>query len=247
MDLLKNKGTYQDYLNRIEAFKKISDINSAFSSIYERADQMLARLKNKEDKQFYKNVHTGIIVASVLVGIWCFWRLKIFLGLLNLVAAAGSKYFYTQILKRHISEANAARAKMREELNFKSQLFHKLSLVEDAIQIKLARISTVRYSFMVQFGIIMISSIHMFSLTNQSNWIVVLALATVMSTGFWFYFFKDDVDDLEYQQMEISTYIESHADFKDAERLDRSVFDLQDLEEEKAPVKPTIEQLKLDV
>ena len=207
MDLLNNSTTYKKYLDRINEYKEISDKNQAFSTIKGRVETLSSDLKSKTDRDFYRHIHMGLLIVSLVIAIICIVKgMYVTAGFL-LVAAAASKYFYTHTLKsliRHTSEE----LKMENEQNaFDLKLFHHMQYLKNGIELKSVRIAIVRYSFMAIFPLILVSIVSLTNLVDSVSLFIQITLAALMGAMFWFYFFKDDLDELDYQEMELQEYI----------------------------------------
>ena len=206
MDLLKQSSKYNKYLDRINEYKQIADKNKTFSSIESRVDRLFNDIKAGTDKSFYSNIHWGILGLTVFISLVCFINGSYFIGLLNLGSAIVAKYLYTHLLKPYIQEGKSELTKTKEHYTFDQNLMHKMQYLDNGIEIKIKRISIVRTHFIALFAVIMFSSVIVFNLGPEVSTVVICTLSTMMSTIFWFYFFKEDLDVLEYQGMELDQY-----------------------------------------
>ncbi len=207
MDLLNNSTKYQKYLDRINEYKKIADKNQAFSSIKGRVENLSQDLKSKKDRDFYRHIHLGLLVLSILVAACCLYFNRYFSATLLLAGALASKYLYTHTLKSLIKHTSEEKAMEQTEKAFDLKLFHHMQYLKNGIELKSARISIVRYSFMAIFPIILVSIVSLSGLATSVSTFVLSSLAILMACLFWFYFFKDDLDELDYQEMELQEYI----------------------------------------
>lgn len=206
MDLLKQSSKYSKYLERINEYKQISDKNKAFSSIESRVDRLFNDIKSGTDKSFYSNIHWGILAITLVMSILCFANGAYFIGLVNIGAAIAGKYLYTHSLKPYINEGKSELSKTKEQNSFDKNLEHKMLYLENGIEIKIKRIAIVRSHFIALFAVIMFSTVLVYNLGPEVSTFVVCTLSALMSTIFWFYFFKEDLDVLEYQGMELDQY-----------------------------------------
>ena len=207
MDLLKNSSKYQSYLNRINDYKQIVDKNHAFTTIQARIEALSLDLKSKKDKAFYEHLHLIILGLSLIVGFICFFKGMYIFGLINIITAIAMKYIYATTLKSIISESENNPEENPQRAAFDLQLFHKMHYLNHGINLKMARISIVRNAFMIAFPVAMISLVAMTPYTSELGLFIPTILAFGMAAIFWFYFFKDDIDELDFQQMELEQYI----------------------------------------
>lgn len=208
MDLLNYSSKYQKYLDRINEYKEITDKNQAFSSIHSRIDTLSNDLKSKNDKNYYNYIHLGIVALSVLLAVVCLFDRFYFLGMVLVSVAVGARYFFTSTMKNLIISVDKEHDEELKEQSFEQQLFHKMQYLKKGIELKTTRINIVKHSFMVIFPLALLGSISIFGLQETGSWFVQSLFAIVMGCMFWFYFFKDDLDELEYQGMELQQYIE---------------------------------------
>lgn len=207
MDLLKNSSTYRKYLDRINEYKDIADKNDAFISIQNRVETLSVELKSKKEKTFYRNIHLGLLVLSIAVGVACLIKGALVIGVALLVSAVVSKYIYTHTLKSMISSTKKDLTHEREEKAFDMKLQHKMLYLKHGIELKGARISMVRNSFMIIFPLMMIASVTSFGLFESVSIFVQTIFAAMMGVIFWFFFFSNDLDELDYQEMELQEYM----------------------------------------
>jgi len=206
MDLLKQSSKYSKYLDRINEYKQISDKNTAFSSIESRVDRLFNDIKSGSDKSFYSKIHWGVLGLTGLISILCFVNGAYFIGVVNVASAITAKYLFTHSLKPFIQEGNSELSKTKKQNSFDQGLLHKMQYLENGIEIKMKRISIVRSHFIALFTVVMFSSVLVFNIGPEVSTFVVCTLSAMMSTIFWFYFFKEDLDVLEYQGMELDQY-----------------------------------------
>lgn len=207
MDLLNNSTKYQKYLDRINEYKEISDKNQAFSAIKGRVENLSQDLKSKKDRDFYRHIHVGLLMVSAIVAAICFYKSMYFAGILLLAGIAVSKYLYTHTLKSLIKHTSDELAMEQSEKAFDLKLFHHMQYLKNGIELKSARIAIVRYSYMAIFPILLVSIVSFSSLASSVSLFIQSTLAILMACIFWFYFFKDDLDELDYQEMELQEYI----------------------------------------
>lgn len=207
MDLLNGSTKYQRYLARIDEYKKIVDRNEAFSAIQSRIDQMSVELTTKNDRLFYQYAHKAMLAICLTIGMLSVYQSIYFLGIVLIGGAVSFKVVYNRTLKGLIHSTEQEHDLEASQKSFDLQLFHKMQYLKHGVEVKMARITIVRNGYMMLFPFIMIAgSILLGALSNISLFAPVI-VSFMMGTIFWFYFFKDDLDDLDYEEMELETYI----------------------------------------
>lgn len=243
MDLLSKSNKYQQFLNRIQAYKEIVDKNKAFSTIQNRVDIVFTELKTKKDKSFYENIHLGLVICIVGVGLFCILKGHYFKGTINIFIALAIKYFYNYALSKQINESHEDQELLKTTA-FDIQLLQKIRYLIGGIDVKITRISIVRNSFILAFPFIMFSLASSIQSLENLGWFVPCMIAFITGGLFWFYFFKDDIDELEFHQLELKEYL---IDFesksaKENQVNNASVYDLD--EEDDSTEKQYIETEK---
>lgn len=235
MDLLKGSKNYQKFLYRINEYKQITDKNQAFGAIQSRVDSLYDDMKSKGDKQFYGYLHIGIISFALILSALSFMNGSFFPGVLLIISAVGFKYLYNQTLKTLILDTSKEQEEEEAQQAFDLKLYHKMQYLKSGIDVKTTRISLVRNAYMVIFPVIMYTSVSLFNLDNQISVLVSILLAFMLGGVFWFYYFKDELDELEYQEMELDTYIDDFVSHMEPQPLKESVYnpkEILDLEDD---------------
>lgn len=207
MDLLNGSAKYQRYLDRIEEYKKIVDRNEAFSAIQSRVDQLSVELKTKNDQLFYQNVQRALLAVSVIIGVYALYSAYFTLGLLLIAGAIAFKVIYNRTLTSLIHSTTHEHDLEVSQTSFDLQLYHKMQYLSHGVDVKMARISIVRNGFMILFPLVMIAGSLLSGSLKEISIVAPVTVAFMMGTIFWFYFFKDELDDLDYEEMELETYI----------------------------------------
>ncbi len=207
MDLLNGSTKYQRYLARIDEYKKIVDRNEAFSAIQSRVDQMSIELTTKKDRLFYQYAHQAILAVCLAIGILAVYQSYYFLGFLLIIGAVALKIVYNRTLKGLIQSTEHEHELEASQKSFDLQLFHKMQYLRQGVEVKMARITIVRNCYMVLFPFMMIAGSLLLGALSSMFLFAPVIVAFMMGTIFWFYFFKDDLDDLDYEEMELETYI----------------------------------------
>lgn len=209
MDLLKNSSKYNDYLQRIQEYKQIADNNEAFSIMEVRVNNIYADLKSSHSKDYYKNIFLGILTLTGLVAIICFFTSHIMLGVITLISLAAAKLYFNRAVKPHASESKKEQQLVNESVSFDSKLLHTMRYLENGIDLKAARIIAVRFIYIGLFSILMFTGATILNIENTTSSVVLYGISILMNAGFWFYFFKDDLEELEYIGMELDEYLVS--------------------------------------
>lgn len=208
MDLLKGSSNYQKFLDRINEYKQISDKNKAFNTLQDRVESLFNELKSVGDKNFYGYLHLAIIAVSLIMACLSFMGGYFFLGILLISGSIAFKYLYNHTMKMLILDSSKEHKEESAQHAFDLKLYHKMQYMKSGIDVKITRISLVRNAYMTIFPLIMFTAVCLLNLESQISTFVSILMAFVMGTVFWFYFFKDETDQLEYQKMELDTYLE---------------------------------------
>lgn len=206
MDLLKNSSKYNDYLQRIQEYKEITDNNQAFSLIEERVNNIYTELKSNSQKDYYKNIYKGILFLGLTLSFTCFFASYIVLGVLNSILLVGAFFYYKSAVKGHAYESNKEQQLVNKSVSFESKLLHTLRYLENGIDLKSARIIAVRFIYISMFSVLMFTGAKLLNMENATSSVVLYGISLLLNAGFWFYFFKDDLEELEYIAMELQEY-----------------------------------------
>jgi len=209
MDLLKNSSKYNDYLLRIQEYKEIADNNEAFSLIEVRVNNIYEDLKSSHGKNFYKNIFTGILAVSAATTALCFFTSHITLGVVNLLILAAAKLYYNRSVKPHASESKKEQVLVNNSVSFDAKLLHTMKYLENGIDLKSARIIAVRFIYIGLLSVLMFTGATILNIENTTSSVVLYGISMLMNACFWFYFFKDDLEELEYIGMELDEYLVS--------------------------------------
>lgn len=209
MDLLKNSSKYNDYLLRIKEYKEIAESNTDFSVIEGRVQNLYTELKAKDQKKFYSNILRGIFFIGLTLSFVCFFVSYIGLGILNTLVLAGAYVYYRSSIKPLASESNKEKSLASESNSFESKLYHTMKYLENGIDLKAARIIAIRFIYIGMLSVLMFTGAKLLNIENSTSSVVLYGLSLMLNAAFWFYFFKDDLEELEYIAMELDEYIVS--------------------------------------
>lgn len=210
MDLLKNSSKYNDYLLRIKEYKEITDNNKAYALIEGRVNTIYSDLKSGNQKTYYTTIFKAILVLGLGVGLWAFTNGRIFMGIMNLIVMGGAFFYYRYAVKSHVSESKKEQDLLNNSESFESKLLHTMKYLENGIDLKAARIIAVRFIYIAMFSVLMFSASKLLQLENSTSSFVLYGISIMMNACFWFYFFKDDLEELEYVSMELEEYLSSY-------------------------------------
>lgn len=218
MDLLNKSSKYSSYLQRIQEYKEIADNNQAFAEIEGRVDNLYNELKAGSQKNFYNTIFRVILFVGLTTAFTCFFTGAYSLGVVNLLSVFAAYFYYKQSVKQYVEDSKREKSLVIDSSTFDSKLFHTMRYLENGIDLKEARIIAVRFIFMGLFSVIMFTSLSIMNIEHSTSKVVLYALSLCLNVPFWFYFFKDDLEELEYIAMELDEYIES---YKESEKLSR--------------------------
>lgn len=207
MALLSKSSSYKEYLKRIQEYRSLTNEDHIFSDIQSRTEKLFSDIRNRNDQQVYFKLLVGICAVSVLVGIISIMMSYYFQGIVLLAAPLFAWYHYNHQLKSEIESQK--RYKVDQQLSIKDQLMSKVQYLIRGLDIKIHRIRIVRWIYMLIFPAIMTSLLFFVRNEIEVNRFLLLVIAFIIGSIFWFYYFKDDLDELEYQQKEMNEYHQS--------------------------------------
>jgi low affinity Fe/Cu permease len=209
MDLLNNSSKYSDYLQRIQEYKEIADSNTDFSIVEGRVDNLYTELKSKDQKKFYTNILKAILFLSLTISFVCFFVSYITLGVLNMITLVSAYVYYRFAIKPLANESQKEQQLLHGSKTFETKLYHTMKYLENGIDLKNARIIAVRFIYIGLFSVLMFTCAKLLNIENATSSFVLYSISLLLNAAFWFYFFKDDLEELEYISMELDEYIAS--------------------------------------
>ena len=207
MALLSKSSSYQEYLKRIQEYRSLTTEDQIFSDIQSRTEKLFSDVRSRNDQQVYYKLLIGICAASIVIGVVSIMMSYYFQGIVLLAAPLFAWYHYNHQLKSEIEAQQ--RYKEDQQLNIKDQLMSKVQYLIRGLNIKIHRITIVRWVYMLIFPALMISLLFFIRNEIEVNRFLLLVIAFIIGSIFWYYYFKDDLDELEYQQKEMNEYHQS--------------------------------------
>lgn len=204
MAVLSNSQSYQRYLDRIQKYRQITDINAAFSEIQARVEQITHELTNSEDKRMYKYLQMALCIAAVVFGLLSAISGHLIWGSILIVGGILAWGYYKKGLQVQVAKLQSKHACPSERLQ--EQLIHQTQYVIAGVETKIKRIQLIRLSYVLLFPIFMFASVQFITTNSPLQQLCLLIIAYGIGSLFWFFYFKDAVDDLTYIHEELQTY-----------------------------------------
>ena len=155
MALLSKSSSYQEYLKRIQEYRSLTTEDQIFSDIQSRTEKLFSDVRSRNDQQVYYKLLIGICAASIVIGVASIMMSYYFQGIVLLAAPLFAWYHYNHQLKSEIEAQQ--RYKEDQQLNIKDQLMSKVQYLIRGLNIKIHRITIVRWVYMLIFPALMIS------------------------------------------------------------------------------------------
>lgn len=178
--------------------------------IESKAKKLLDKLRSDIDIPDYKNAFYWMLALYISALVYLYvvygyeqliYAVPLIVGVLinNLINSTASK------------EVNALAA--YETFVVSSTAEHTTGMLRylaSVISMKSSRLKALRIVYMILFPffLMMMRCIIMSNFTDKSSYLIHLVAAVLIGTGFWFLFFKNEVDDLEMDKIDVVDLIE---------------------------------------
>lgn len=209
MDLIHRKEKYKEYLQRLEQARKSINQSVALRGIHNTTDKILDELRDKKSLNEYNWILLLLVIpllffmAVSIIKIGLGWRIIplicIFLSLL---------YYRWKILQvtRFATKgklpAGETQAKESEWLKAK---IHYILL---GIDVKRTRINLLRWIYFLFCPLLIYFLVELLKGAPSNNLLPWFLLAAYLIAGFfWIYYFKSDIEDLDFTQEEMEEYL----------------------------------------
>lgn len=207
MAILTNASSYQKYLNRINEYRALKSKDQRYSDIQARTEVLLSELTSRNDPKVYLTLLIGICALSLLVGIVCLILGHYLIGIILTAAPFVSWYFYSTSLKDEIRTQQELSEKNKTVIEEK--ILTQVQYLLQGVHIKLTRMNIVRLVYMSIFPFLMLGVLLIVQSQLSINLLVLLVIAIIMGSLFWYFYFKTEVDEMTYQKKELVEYEET--------------------------------------
>jgi hypothetical protein len=209
------KGKYSEYLNKIEEVSTELENDMNLRTIKLRVQDIFMDLSNKEEIRLHQTLFKMLAIPAAVIFLI---HLIFFKGLISL---AGIIILFLYI--RHHNKL--IRSKTAE---IKKQNFHpadqEVKNIPDLIttiqylmlgaDLKISRVNSVRWFYVILFPIIMVSSMQFFIRQTSFNELIRnLIIAGIFGGAFWFYHFYQDIQKYEGEAEELEEYLDKLAQY----------------------------------
>lgn len=204
MDTLFRRRKYEEYIQKLnEARQEVGDKMNA-KGITNKIDSLYDDVKTIGDKNESTSLILVLALPLFMVCLYQFYaygfglRFIIFGALLTFLIIYRSKI---QAAAKSIGDKST----FFTDDDSPNSLISKVNYLESGIDIKQTRTSLTRNFYILFFPLLMISLGEIFSGPfTTAQYIILLLLAYLIGGGFWFKFFDEDLQELEFSKIDLS-------------------------------------------
>lgn len=206
MDTQYKKSKYQQIVEKLDQTRKNINEEMSWRKVKSKTDDILNEMRANNDTAEIKQIFTVLAIPLSLCILAYMWKSQLIFGAILLTSLILFLLYYRAKMKEIILENS--KFKISDDLNNLTeiqQVKQKINYINSGIEIKKNRIQLIRYFYMFFFPIFMftLSSLIWQKLSStQSIW--ALCFAFLIGGIFWAYFFKPEIEDLEYTQEELN-------------------------------------------
>jgi len=176
--------------------------------IENKAENLLSDLRNGDDSSLYSNALLVLVVlfllslVSVYIKTGEFKHLLAYLGILLVLLVLhkvkmSAAYKENALLKRY---------KQHAETDKQSYVSGLLKYLSSGMNVKFKRLKSVRLIYMIIFPLMLIILSELFNGESRS-FILSLIVAYVLGATFWYFYFQDDINELDFAQDDVEDMI----------------------------------------
>lgn len=204
MAILSNVSSYQRYIDRINEYRALKSKDQRYSDIQARAEVLQNELTSRNDKEIFFYLLLGICVLSLVVGAICIYLSHLLIGLILVLSPFIGWYVYSTTMKGEIKVQRELAEKNKNDIQEK--ILTQVQYLIQGVHIKLTRMNLVRFVYMSLFPFLMLGILLIVKSQIEINLIMLLVIAIAMGSLFWYFYFKNEVDEMTYQQKELEEY-----------------------------------------
>lgn len=204
MAILSNVSSYQRYIDRINEYRALKSKDQRYSDIQARAEVLQNELTSRNDKEIFFYLLLGICVLSLVVGAICIYLSHLLIGLILVLSPFIAWYVYSTTMKGEIKVQRELAEKNKNDIQEK--ILTQVQYLIQGVHIKLTRMNLVRFVYMSLFPFLMLGILLIVKSQIEINLIMLLVIAIAMGSLFWYFYFKNEVDEMTYQQKELEEY-----------------------------------------
>ena len=209
MDLIHRKEKYKEYLHRLEQARKSINQSVALRGIHNTTDKILDDLRDKKSINEYNWILILLVIPVLIFMVISIITNGLGWRLVPLIFLFVSLFYYRWKILQVTKFATKSKlpsddAQASEAVWLKA----KIQYIMSGITVKRTRITLLKWIYFLYCPLLVYFLVELFKGAPADALLPWFLLAAYIIAGvFWIYYFKSDIEDLDFTQEEMEEYL----------------------------------------
>ena len=192
------------FQQKLDASKKSIQEDESLRGIAIGAEEVLSNLKSNDEIIFYKNVRRGIFIISALIFVIHIISKTYWAGMIGVVAVFLLHIFSKVNVSRKVKEVQMSNMKeISQGLLNKAEVLDFLKFIKNVLALKMERIQMLRLIVSILLPLVFLAGTE---LIMGRLGVVEAVVAVLFGVAFWYFYFRQNIAQLEKINSEIDKY-----------------------------------------
>jgi Flp pilus assembly protein TadB len=205
MDHQEEKNKYEEFADKMEQTRMEVNKEHNWMGVKHKTDYILEELREKGDSVEFSIIILVLAIPLGIIALIYMYSQSIWLGLLGIMILMLFMVYYRVKMRNIITQNSSFKISQTDQnLSEAEQILIKIKYINSGIEIKKKRVLLIRYFYMLCFPFLLFLGTTLISSGMEGVYLIwSLIFAFVIGSVFWSYYFKPDLEDLEYTQDEL--------------------------------------------
>jgi len=195
---MDSKDTLKAYTNKVKDLTDTGNINYKLRNIHIDVENIYEDIKSNKSSAIYKNIFWLLYIVAFIVFLVHTYRNGFGVGMIFLIFLIAYFFYFTYKIKMVIRANIKSKKPDKIEPEKAEFLRDRIRYISEGIRVTAIRAAMVRNFYIIFFPLMSFTLIDILKGPfTLKSYIVIFIVAFIIGGAFWYYYFKNDLNDIE--------------------------------------------------
>ena len=201
----EQKLKYEELAERMEQTRMEVNKGKDWNDVNHKTDDILEQIRERGDSVEFSIIILILAIPLGIIALIYMYSQSVWLGLFGILILFSLMIYYRVEMRNIITKNSTFKiSQLDHKMSETEQILIKIKYINSGIEIKKKRVLLIRYFYMLCFPFLLFLGTTLISSKFEGLYLIwSVCFAFIIGSVFWSYYFKPELDELDFSQDEL--------------------------------------------